>query len=160
MRKEMRYSAIPTIWGGVQYRSKLEARIACFLTSYGYHFDYESLELDRYLPDFVIEMPFGPTLLEVKPAVLATEFKKPCRKITKSGWIGPALVIGSQLCKASDGFSDLTLYGSLAAEDGGWSRVGRGRWPGEWGEYVFGEAVSLNWINAGNEVQWRKPDER
>ena len=104
-----------------------------------------------------VELPFGTCLLEVKPAILATEFRKPCRKITRSGWTGPALVVGSQLLKAPDKDSDLTLYGSLAAEDGGWSRVGRGRWPAAWGEYPF-DAVALRWVTAGNQVQWRKPE--
>ncbi len=153
--REIRYGAIPTIFDGVQYRSRLESRVACFLKLHGFWFDYEPFELENYIPDFICELPFGTVLLECKPAVRPVEFRKPCRKITKSGWVGPALVIGSQLYLTDDGHADITLYGSTHAEEGGWTRVGRGRWPASWGAYPF-DSFSA-WIEAGNQVQWKKP---
>lgn len=154
MRREIKYSAIPTVFDGVQYRSKLEARTACFLKSYNIFFNYESIELDRYLPDFVIELSFGPVLLECKPAVTPREFKPACRKVTRSGWVGPAIILGGQLSLALvDDRPDLTLFGSVEAEEGGWSRVGRGRWPACWGEYPFADSYYA-WTSAGNIVQY------
>lgn len=154
--REVKYGAIPTLWNGVQYRSRLEARTACFLASYSYHFDYEPLDLQRYVPDFLVELPFGTVLLECKPAVRPQEFRAPCRRITRSGWAGPAIVLGSQLALGPDDRPDLTMYGTLEAEEGGWSRVGRERWPAAWGEYAF-EDVFRRWLSAGNAVQWAAP---
>lgn len=137
-------------------RSRLEARVCHFLESYGLQFSYEPLDLRDYIPDFLVEFPFGICLLECKPAITAAEFKPACRKVTRSGWVGPAIVLGSQLSLAPDDRADLTMYGSCNAEDGEWSRVGRGRWPADWGDYVFEDCFD-NWIKAGNSVQWKAP---
>jgi len=61
---------IPTIYNGVKYRSRTEARWALFMEKLGLTFDYEpdGFELPsgrRYLPDFYIH-DFK-TYLEVKP---------------------------------------------------------------------------------------------
>lgn len=155
--REIKYGAIPTVFDGVQYRSRLEARVACFLKLHGYWFDYEPFELEgNYIPDFICELPLGTVLVECKPAIRPQEFRRPCRKITKSGWVGPALVIGSQLSLAPDGRGDLTLFGSTDAEQGGWSRVGRERWPASWGAYPFYDCFD-KWVTSGNFVQWKKP---
>ena len=156
MSREPTYSAIPTTYRGVQFRSRLEARVANFLDQCGLLWDFEPIDLKNYVPDFLVELPHGVTLLECKPAVLPNEFRGPCRKITRSGWVGPAIVIGSQLCLAPDDRADLTMWGSPNADEGGWSRVGRERWPAEWGEYPF-DMVHLRWVRAGNQVQWCPP---
>ena len=152
--KEIKYGAIPTLYKGILFRSRLEARVACFLDSYSLVWDFEPLDLKHYIPDYVVEFPWGPTLLECKPAVRANEFKPACRKITRSGWTGPAIVLGSQLSLAPDDRADLTMVGSLAAEEGGWSRVGRARWPALWGEYPFMDGLFDRWIAAGNVTRW------
>lgn len=151
--REIQYGAIPTVYNHVLYRSRLEARISALLDLTGLRFDYEPFELRKYIPDYVVEMPFGPCLLECKPAVLAHEFKDACRRITKSGWAGPALVIGSGLSQAPDNFVDLTLFGTTHAEKGRWVQVGRGRWPGDWGTYPFDD-VWKNWAAAGTLTRW------
>jgi hypothetical protein len=155
-KREMSYGAIPTAYRGIQFRSRLEARICCFLDQYNLVWDYEPLDLKNYIPDLIVDLPFGICLLECKPAIKPAEFKPACRKITRSGWVGPAIVLGSQLSLAPDDRADLTMFGSCQAENGDWSRVGRGRWPASWGEYVFPEAFD-NWIKAGNQVQWSPP---
>lgn len=134
-------------------RSRLEARFAAFLDSYSMIWDYEPLDLKNYIPDYVVEFSFGPVLVELKPAVRAQEFKPACRKITRSGWTGPAIVVGSQLSLAPDDRADLTMFGSLSAEDGEWSRVGRGRWPASWDEYPFDDCFR-RWQEAGNVTRW------
>ncbi len=151
------YGAIPTIYKNIRFRSRLEAKVACFLDENRVQWDYEPFELEGcYIPDFHVVLGFGSCLIECKPATLHTDFVEPCAKITRSGWRGPAIVVGSILAPAPDDLSDLFMYGSLASEEGGWSRVGRGRWPAPWGEYPF-EDVWTSWTNAGNSVQWRGP---
>ncbi len=152
--REIKYGAIPTTYKGIEFRSRLEARVACFLDAYNLVWDFEPIDLKRYIPDFLVEFPHGITLVECKPAVRALEFKPACRKITRSGWTGPAIVIGSQLALAPDDRADLTMFGSTHAEDGCWTRVGRDRWPADWGdEYPFVGAFD-NWVAAGNTTRW------
>ncbi len=51
--------AIPTIYNGVEYRSRLEAQVACLLTNLNADFQYEPQGFDlgdglKYLPDFFV----------------------------------------------------------------------------------------------------------
>ena len=154
MRVKEKYGAIPTTYKNIMMRSRLEARVACFLDSYSLIWDYEPLDLAGwYIPDFLVEFPHGITLVECKPAVSAAEFKPACRKITRSGWTGPAIVIGSQLSLAPDDRADLTMFGSTQAEEGSWTRVGRERWPADWLEYPFADCFR-RWTDAGNVTRW------
>jgi len=70
MAKSRSIKPIPTIYNGVQYRSKTEARWALFMGKLGLTYEYEPEGFDlhsgrRYLPDFYIH-DFK-TYLEVKP---------------------------------------------------------------------------------------------
>ena len=61
--------AIPTTWHGINYRSRLEARWACFFSKIGWWAQYEPVVLQGYVPDFLVTMFEAPTLLvEVKPS--------------------------------------------------------------------------------------------
>ena len=72
-------SPIETFYNGINYRSRLEARWATFLTALGikFHYEYNAYKLPAgsYLPDFFIptmrqeRQPFVPTgvWLEIKP---------------------------------------------------------------------------------------------
>lgn len=154
--REITYAAIPTVYGGIQFRSRLEARYACLFDKYGIPFEYEPLDLKNYIPDFLIELPNGTVLLwECKPAVKVTEFRRPARRIAKSGWTGPAIVAGSGLALFG-GRPDLMLHATEAAGSSGFFRAGNGKWPGYWGPYPF-EGVFSVWREAGNEVQWLPP---
>jgi hypothetical protein len=60
--------AIPTTYQGVRFRSRLEARWASFFDIAGWKWDYEPLDLDGYIPDFMLWFK-KPILVEVKPLV-------------------------------------------------------------------------------------------
>lgn len=70
--------AIPTLFNGVQYKSRLEARVAAFFLYARIRFEYEPSNIIRsllkrktklyYLPDFYIWLPgTGNYFIEVKP---------------------------------------------------------------------------------------------
>ena len=59
---------IPTTYAGTQFRSRLESRWACFFDLVKWPWEYEPIELDGYIPDFVLPFEAGPLLVEVKPA--------------------------------------------------------------------------------------------
>lgn len=65
-------SAIPTIYKGRQYRSRLEARWAAFFDEIGWTAEYEPFDLGKWSPDFLLTDL--QTLVEVKPI---REFDQP-----------------------------------------------------------------------------------
>lgn len=60
--------AIATLYSGIEYRSRLEARWAAFFDEIGWRHTYEPFDGDGYIPDFLIHGT-RPLLVEVKPAV-------------------------------------------------------------------------------------------
>lgn len=169
---------IPTKFAGVQFRSRLEARWASFFTKLGWDWSYEPYDLNGYVPDFLLHMRTD-VLVEVKPftrfddGVIAAAHEK----IAGSGWAGGAIVVGARLHDAEDGF----IAGDFSfgpAENGYEGFVtwccdcnrptlttdsdqscwlcgdAHCYWNGDIGrrKRVFGA-----WVEAGNEVQWRRP---
>ena len=74
--------AIPTIYEGRQYRSRLEAKWAAFFRLAGWEVEYEPYDLDGWIPDFIIrgnkhdgwenypnEQHRDHVLVEVKPVI-------------------------------------------------------------------------------------------
>jgi hypothetical protein len=57
MTVAVRVASIPTVYQGVHFRSRLEARWAAFFDLLGWRWHYEPLDLDGWIPDFLIE-PF------------------------------------------------------------------------------------------------------
>ena len=60
---------IPTVYKGIRFRSRLEARWACFFDMIGQKWQYEPYDLAGWIPDFAIQVGrgFKNTLVEVKP---------------------------------------------------------------------------------------------
>ena len=64
-------NAIPTMYAGVQFRSRLEARWAAFFDLLDWKWEYEPIDLNGYIPDFLVTPPMDePLLVEVKPLVM------------------------------------------------------------------------------------------
>lgn len=70
-RPSPRPKAIPTLFNGVTYKSRMEARFAEWLHGTGVSFEYERTLPDSkqaYTPDFCIDGPLGaPLYIEIKP---------------------------------------------------------------------------------------------
>lgn len=63
----MSYAAIPTLYNGVQFRSRLEARWAAFFDLCHWKWEYEPIDLNGWIPDFrVIDSGRTAHLCEVK----------------------------------------------------------------------------------------------
>ena len=60
-------AAIPTLYRGRMYRSRLEARWAAFFDRLGWQHEYEPFDMGKWSPDFALTDPFD-ALVEVKPA--------------------------------------------------------------------------------------------
>jgi hypothetical protein len=103
--------AIQTVYRGIEYRSRLEARWAAMFDRLGWQFTYEPFDGDGYIPDFLIhgEDPF---LVEVKPAATRGQYREPTAKIAdglrahwrcdredreaanRLWWMAPVLLVG------------------------------------------------------------------
>lgn len=65
---------IPTTYSGVRFRSRLEARWAAFFDYVGWRWDYEPLDLNGWIPDFVLHGHEGKTVMvEIKPTYVFPE---------------------------------------------------------------------------------------
>lgn len=90
---------------GINFRSRLEARWAEFFTELGIEWDYEPIDLDGYIPDFIIKIPDdinNEILVEVKGI---TDFKKLIDhkdKIENSGWKSFYLIVGAKIWDSDD----------------------------------------------------------
>ena len=66
-RFEYRIKAHPTMYNGVQYRSRLEARWAAFFDLIEWQHEYEPIDLPGWSPDFLLHGHRSKILVEVKP---------------------------------------------------------------------------------------------
>lgn len=91
-------TGIPTVFRGIEYRSRLEARWAALFTQLSWEFTYEPIDGNGYIPDFVV---YGeqPVMVEVKPAVTLDEYRAPIAK-AESGlegrWDHDILIVGTR----------------------------------------------------------------
>ena len=59
------FASRPTLYNGVQFRSRLEAQWACFFDQANWKWEYEPMDLVGWTPTFRVEFPcghFGTTL--------------------------------------------------------------------------------------------------
>jgi hypothetical protein len=111
--------AIPTVYNGVQFRSRLEAKWAVLFDLLSWKWEYEPIDLNGYIPDFLVTPTAHnrPTLFEVKPvsgpacAVLNCKcggddaesksfMDAAIRSVQASGWTGHAVVAGATILRA------------------------------------------------------------
>ena len=93
--------AIPTVYNGIEFRSRLEAKWAAMFDQLGWSWEYEPIDLKGYIPDFVLKWDHGHTICEVKPATTILDLHLATSKIERSGWEGEAMIVGASLEKRS-----------------------------------------------------------
>jgi hypothetical protein len=159
--------AIPTIYNGVQFRSRLEAKWAAFFDLLGWPWQYEPFDLDGWIPDFLLGADI---LIEVKPVV---EYPHDIAAEINRSKVPSPYVCGIFGCVIRESFIGWAVmqggcYGHLGVAKH--SRTGR-----------FGLCLDTNcevdvitcdeylntesewydpapkWNQAGNIVQWRSP---
>jgi len=94
--------AIPTLYAGVRFRSRLEARWAAFFNLVGWRWEYEPLDLRGWIPDFALLGASATimTLVEVKPVASISEnaaqqaCEKAARAVLDSGRYTEILLLG------------------------------------------------------------------
>lgn len=105
-------NAIETVYRGIRFRSRLEAKWAVFFDAIGWKWQYEPVDFNGYIPDFII--PAHNLLVEVKPFFGVESILQEWRdKICDSEWKGVAAIVGTSL--AAIEMTDGTLL-----DDGDW----------------------------------------
>jgi hypothetical protein len=112
--RRMAATAIPTVYAGIRFRSRLEATWAAFFTACHWPWESEPLDLAGYIPDFVLPFPHGPLLVEVKPAFYLSALRAATPKIEALGWSHEALVVGAGFVVDDEESGDGPVLGLLA----------------------------------------------
>jgi hypothetical protein len=153
------YKSHPTVYNGVQFRSRLEARWACFFDLTNHQWQYEPYDLDGWTPDFCIKWYCGHSecrrdhilLVEVKPYRYLHEFEgHPCLRYLY-GWDNdnPEKDIWFPAdSSAAFGVDPSMIYFEMSHGAGGGGF--HGLWIPDW-------LARDAWIEAGNKTQWRSP---
>jgi hypothetical protein len=174
-------TGIRTIYRGIMFRSRTEATWACFFDKLLWRWDYEPIDLNRYIPDFVLAFA-KPTLLEVKGVTTLEELELHREKITRSSWEGEAILVGAAPFDIESSGPILGLIGervliagelewswgqarlfvcsscgstSVLAEDGDWRCRICGVDGGNAHILPVEDSVSREWTLAKNQLQWR-----
>lgn len=164
--------SIPTLYQGIRMRSRLEARWAAMFGKLGWQWHYEPIELNFYIPDFLVTsgLSMGDTVVECKPFLPSerTTQTATLTKLVRSGWQGPMLLLGAVV--QPDGLCGLYRAPGAAGWADAYLRwVAHEAWPmepvsdgdGHWdvtspeGGAALPFRLSMAWHAAGNEVQWR-----
>lgn len=137
------FAAIPTMYAGVQFRSRLEARWAAFFDLIGWKWEYEPFDLPGYIPDFRVRktdaVDPGWILCEVKPVSPIDQcefegFEKLTSLHGKDTRACKILLLGNS---NSDATYSEDSFGFIASE-------------------IFcGDREDRYWKTAGNKVQWK-----
>jgi len=86
--------AVPTVYAGVQFRSRLEARWAAFFDGLGWKWMYEPAELNGWIPDFRLEL-CAPVWVEVKPEYSIEDLEQYTSKLDEAGCNEEILLVGA-----------------------------------------------------------------
>lgn len=98
----MDISPIETRYRGINFRSRLEAKWAIFFDLLEWPWEYEPIDLQGYIPDFILPFEHRSILVEVKPAMTVEELRGAVPKILASGWQDEVLVVGARLLDLSN----------------------------------------------------------
>lgn len=176
---------IPTKYKGVQFRSRIEARWAAFFDRLEWPWEYETFDLERYIPDFTLNFPHKPILVEVKYELSLDTLEPHAKKMESTSWSGEGLIVGACLFHTSGGYDPGCSVGMIGerAEDTDeppwmWTESALikckcgfgvnsstslyncrrcGYYRGGSYDAVPLDDAKLLWADASNEVQWRKP---
>lgn len=96
-------SAIKTKYAGVWFRSRLEARWAAFFDLLGWNWEYEPIDLDGWIPDFVLFGKKGNTILvECKPFLMAPYLEPDFKIVSNEKSLQKVFKVAEQLMKKSE----------------------------------------------------------
>lgn len=109
----MSHDAIPTVYRGVQFRSRLEARWACMFDQLRWAWHYEPIDLEGYIPDFIVQQGGTDILVEIKPFLQVSDpvVAAAAERIVSTSWgLQPAAILGSTITRTADDFTHVGAF--------------------------------------------------
>lgn len=94
-------NAIPTHYNGINFRSRLEAKWARFFDLIGWSYEYEPVDLNGYIPDFVLKFAKMPIYVEIKPSMTVKDLISDCQK-ARVATLGKRLLCLGGTCDLPD----------------------------------------------------------
>jgi hypothetical protein len=170
----MKYTikAHPTLYAGVMFRSRLEARWAAFFDLLGWEWKYEPVDLDGWTPDFYLKFPCSHSecngchdlYVEVKPYSRDEQFEGHFAYKVEYGCV-MGEVDEDGVCRGvsigADGAGRFGLDSGVARfmighGDGGGDYDLRFFVPNDGNCGSLANSLSMElWKEAGNKVQWQ-----
>jgi hypothetical protein len=140
--------AIPTVYKGRKYRSRLEAHWAAFFDLLGWRAEYEPADFHGWIPDFAL-LESETVYVEVKPfSKFPQEIEETIRKVSNSGCDKEILIVGITVPIQDRFIGWLREYtdnngSKLKQENWLWSGAPLGIWRGTETETTSGR-ISVN----------------
>jgi hypothetical protein len=154
--------AKPTVYAGIEFRSRLEARWAAFFDRIGHRWTYEPLDGDGYIPDFLDHTLSA--LVEVKPASAVEEYEAAIPKMVNGlagHWTGDLWILGVDPFPAGERYAYAGMWGTYAEPDSSPRPTGAG-WHNDWFfQPIKWQAkdgvqwVRAAWAEACNVTKWQ-----
>ncbi len=146
--------------GGVNFRSRLEARWAQWLTLCEWPWQYEpELDLNAWIPDFGITQGGG-LLIEVKPAITMAGLMAHRERIEASKVVAPVWLVGGALSLGQKDYEPILGWFGFDGGSGVWdwrpARLAEVKKHAGMHEPVDFKVAQRLWVQAGNELQWRR----
>ena len=123
---KQQYASIPTRYKGVQFRSRLEARWAAYFDILKWKWEYEPIDLNGWIPDFIIKGN-NDLLVEIKYFPVFTSFPevderwiKQLRKIEKANPESPVLLLSNTPIDNESDFPEACFGVMFEKYDGDW----------------------------------------
>jgi hypothetical protein len=129
----MTWAGIPTMYAGVNFRSRLEARWAAMFNVLGIDWAYEPIDLPGWIPDFRV----GQWYCEVKPEISDDGLDKHVAKIQRSV---------DEYLGADPSWLGVVMLGNTIRDDGHVGSAvtrnfGRWLWRHDDGEYAYPHGI-------------------
>lgn len=149
------FEAHPTMYEGVRFRSRLEARWAVLFDYAGWTWEYEPFDLKGWTPDFLAMFPchkldcpeHHSLLIEVKPYTSVEQFEgHPCMDFPYGEKWDSDERIPADASAAFGNNPDVTHWEMVCGDGAAWYNI----------DYWVPNVWDL-WVLAGNIVQWKGP---
>ena len=153
----------PTKYNGVEFRSRLEAKWACFFDLAGLKWEYEPVDIEGWTPDFRLTLPCGHSECRLRACHVLLVEVKPFDRIEEFLEYGCKDFPYGAMYKSGEGYREKQIPADASAWFGNDPSVtywemshGSGGGVESIRDWVMGDIEAM-WKQACNQTQWKPP---